>query len=82
MCDYVVSFTFRFQEQENKRRSWNFERGLRPLAQRGTVGLSTDVDVGNPRRPFGERSAKILYRALKDVEAAMEVVDGADGGGF
>ena len=30
-----------------------------------------DVDVGNPRRPFSEQSAKLLYRSLKDVEAAM-----------
>ena len=32
---------------------------------------STDIDVGNPRRPFSERSAKMLYMALNDVETAM-----------
>ena len=31
-----------------------------------------EVDVGNPRRPFSEQSAKLLYRSLKDVEAAMD----------
>ena len=46
------------------------------------MSSSADIDVGNPMRPFSERSARMLYRALKDVEAAMEVVDGADGGGF
>ena len=35
------------------------------------MSSSTDIDVGNPRRPFSEQSAKVLYRALKDVEAAM-----------
>ena len=35
------------------------------------MSSSTDIDVGNPRRPFGELSAKLLYRALKDVEEAM-----------
>ena len=35
------------------------------------MSSSTDIDVGNPRRPFSERSAKMLYRALKDVEEAM-----------
>ena len=35
------------------------------------MSLSTDIDVGNPRRPFSELSAKLLYRALKDVEEAM-----------
>ena len=29
------------------------------------------VDVGHPRRPFDETSAKLLYRALKDVEKAL-----------
>ena len=28
--------------------------------------------MGNPRRPFSEESAKLLYRSLKDVEAAMD----------
>ena len=27
--------------------------------------------MGNPRRPFSELSARLLYRALKDVEEAM-----------
>ena len=27
--------------------------------------------MGNPSRPFSELSAKLLYRALKDVEEAM-----------
>ena len=31
----------------------------------------TSIDVGNPRRPFSETSAKLLYRALKDVEEAL-----------
>ena len=31
----------------------------------------TSVDVGHPRRPFSETSAKLLYRALKDVEEAL-----------
>ena len=35
------------------------------------MSSSADIDVGNPRRPFSERSAKMLYRALKDVEEAM-----------
>ena len=35
------------------------------------MSSSTDIDVGNPRRPFSELSAKLLYRALKDVEEAM-----------
>ena len=30
-----------------------------------------EVDVGNPRRPFSERSAKLLFKSLKDVEAGM-----------
>ena len=35
------------------------------------MSSSTDIDVGNPRRPFSELSAKLLYRALKYVEEAM-----------
>ena len=35
------------------------------------MSSSTDIDVGNQRRPFSELSAKLLYRALKDVEEAM-----------
>ena len=35
------------------------------------MSSSTDIDVGNPRRPFSELSAKLLYRALKGVEEAM-----------
>ena len=35
------------------------------------MSSSTDIDVGNPIRPFSELSAKLLYRALKDVEEAM-----------
>ena len=35
------------------------------------MSASTDIDVGNPRRPFSELSAKLLYRALKGVEEAM-----------
>ena len=35
------------------------------------MSASTDIDVGNPRRPFSELSAKLLYRALKDMEEAM-----------
>ena len=35
------------------------------------MSASTDIDVGNPRRPFSKLSAKLLYRALKDVEEAM-----------
>ena len=31
----------------------------------------TNIDVGHSRRPFIEDSAKMLYRALKDVEEAM-----------
>ena len=34
------------------------------------MSSSTDIDVGNPRRPFSELGAKLLYRALKDVEEA------------
>ena len=35
------------------------------------MSSSTDIDVGNPRRLFSELSARLLYRALKDVEEAM-----------
>ena len=35
------------------------------------MSSSAEVDVGNPRRPFSEQSAKLLYRSLKDVEAGM-----------
>ena len=35
------------------------------------MSVITSVDVGNPRRPFSETSAKLLYRALKDVEEAL-----------
>ena len=35
------------------------------------MSSSTDIDVGNPRRFFSELSVKLLYRALKDVEEAM-----------
>ena len=35
------------------------------------MSSSTDIDVGNPRRPFSELSAKLLYRELKYVEEAM-----------
>ena len=31
----------------------------------------TNLDVGHPRRPFSEDSARRLYRALKDVEEAL-----------
>ena len=31
----------------------------------------TNLDVGHPRRPFYEVSAKLLYRALKDMEEAL-----------
>ena len=31
-----------------------------------------EVDVCNPRRPFSEQSAELLYRSLKDVEAGMD----------
>ena len=30
-----------------------------------------DFGVGTPRRPFSERSARALYKALLDVEEAM-----------
>ena len=36
------------------------------------MSSSADTDVWNPRRPFSERSARMFYMALKDVEAAME----------
>ena len=35
------------------------------------MSASTYIDMGNPRRPFSELSAKLLYRALKGVEEAM-----------
>ena len=35
------------------------------------VYRDAEVDVGNPRRPFSERSAKLLFRSLKDVEVGM-----------
>ena len=35
------------------------------------MSSSAEIDVGNPRRPFSELSAKLLYGALKDVEEAM-----------
>ena len=35
------------------------------------MSSSTDIDVGNPRRHFSELSAKLLFRALKDVEEAI-----------
>ena len=35
------------------------------------MSASTDIDMGNPRRPFSELSAKLLYRALNGVEEAM-----------
>ena len=35
------------------------------------MSASTYIDVGNPRRPFSELSAKLLYMALNDVEEAM-----------
>ena len=41
-----------------------------PCAE-GKDEFSTDIDVMNTRRPFGERSAKMMYRVLKDVEKAM-----------
>ena len=31
----------------------------------------TSIDVGNPTRPFSETSSKLLYRALKIVEEAL-----------
>ena len=39
------------------------------------MSSSADIDVGNTRRPFNERSAKMLYRALKGVEEAMNDED-------
>ena len=39
------------------------------------MSASADIDVGNPRRPFSELSAKLLYRALKDVEEAINDED-------
>ena len=35
------------------------------------MSASTDIDVGNTRRPFSELRAKLLYMALKDVEEAL-----------
>ena len=35
------------------------------------MSASTDIDVGNQRRRFSELSAKLLYRALKSVEEAI-----------
>ena len=35
----------------------------------------TNIDVGNPRRQVSEDSAKRLYRALKDVEEALNDQD-------
>ena len=35
------------------------------------MSSSAEIYVGNPRRHFSELSAKLLYRALKDVEEAM-----------
>ena len=35
------------------------------------ISSSTDFDVGTPRLPFGERSAKALYKALLDVEEVL-----------
>ena len=34
--------------------------------------MGEEVDVGNPRRPFSEHSAELLYRSLNDVEAGMD----------
>ena len=39
------------------------------------MSSSTDIDVGNPRRPFTELSAKLLFRALKDVKEAINDED-------
>ena len=30
-----------------------------------------EIDVGKPRRPFSDRSAKLMFRSLKDVETGM-----------
>ena len=35
----------------------------------------TNLDVGHPRRPFSEDSVKRLYRALNDVEEALNDQD-------
>ena len=35
----------------------------------------TNLDVGHPRRPFSEDSARMLYRALKGVEEALNDQD-------
>ena len=34
-----------------------------------------EIDVGNPRMPFSERSAKLLFRLLKDVEVGMDYAE-------
>ena len=53
------------------------ELGLRGVTKTGRVegggemSAITSIDVWNPRRPFSETSAKLLYRALKDVEEAL-----------
>ena len=39
------------------------------------MSSSTDIEVCNSRKPFSERSAKMLYRALKDEETAMNDED-------
>ena len=36
------------------------------------MSASTYIDMGNPRRPFSELGAKLLYMALKGVEEAMK----------
>ena len=36
------------------------------------MSASTDIDVGHPMRQFSELSAKLLYRALKSMEEAMD----------
>ena len=35
----------------------------------------TSFDVGHPRRPFDESSAKLLYRALKDLKDVEEALN-------
>ena len=39
---------------------------------RRRINSSVEIDVGNPRRPFSELSARLLYRALKYVEETMD----------
>ena len=34
-----------------------------------------EIDVGNPRRPFSERSAKLLFMSLKNVEVGMDYAE-------